>query len=111
MGAVAAKDDVDCLKKTIDDMRVVESSTRASFEYRIISLENEQNVQRRFHTAEIENLRYDLNQSMMERDRLFQLLKEKEKHMEALVQAKSRGEALESEGADVQTEFSKLQAE
>lgn len=109
--AVAAKDDVDCLKKTIDEMRVVESSTRASFEYRIISLENEQDVQRRFHTAEIENLRYDLNQSMMERDRLFQLLKEKEKHMEALVQAKSRGEALESEGADVQTEFSKLQVE
>ena len=85
---VAAKSDLKFLTDTMDEMREAESTRRSSLEYRLSSLENDNDVLRRFHSAEMENLRSELNQISMERDRLFQALKESEKSKDALLRAK-----------------------
>jgi hypothetical protein len=88
---VTARTDFKFLTQTMDEMREAESTKREALEYRISSLENDQNVLRRLHYSETEILRNELNQVSMERDRIFQSLRESEKSKEALLQASSRG--------------------
>lgn len=88
---VTAKGELKFLTQTMDEIKEADSTRRASLEYRVSSLENDNNVLRRFHNAEMENLRNELNQISMERDRLFQTLRDSEKSKEALVRASSRG--------------------
>ena len=96
---VTAKSDLNFLTETLDEMREAESSKRASLEYRVSSLENDQEVLRQLHRAEMESLQNELHQLSMERDRLFQALKVSEKSKEALVRASGRGELVPGEGA------------
>jgi len=107
---VSAKSDFKFLTQTMDEMRESESTRRAALEYRISSLENEQSVQQRFHSAEIENLQNELSQVNMERDRLFQALKESEKNKEALIHASSR-DVPGGGDADPYAELAKLRIE
>ena len=90
---VAANGDVKFLGDTMDEMREAESTyaniiAPAPF---FSSLDHDNDVLRRFHNTEMENLRGELNQISMERDSLFQALKESEKSNDALLCASSRG--------------------
>ena len=107
---VSAKSDFKFLTQTMDEMRESESTRRAALEYRISSLENEQSVQQKFHSSEIENLQNELSQVNMERDRLFQALKESEKNKEALIHASSRDVPGRGD-ADPYAELAKLRIE
>jgi chromosome segregation ATPase len=94
---VASKADLKAMNETIKELRGRESTCRSSLEHRIASLENDKGVLNRAHAAEIENLQNALTQLHMERDRLFQSLKESERSNEALVQASSAGDRSLSE--------------
>jgi hypothetical protein len=78
------------LTETMDEMRDSESTRRASFEYRIDSLETEVQVQRLRYVSEIENLKNELSQVSMEKDRLLQSLQESEKRRESLMNSATR---------------------
>jgi chromosome segregation ATPase len=94
---VASKADLKAMNETIKELRGRESTCRSSLEHRIASLENDKGVLNRAHAAEIENLQNALTQLHMERDRLFQSLKESERSNEALVLASSAGDRSLSE--------------
>ena len=104
------KSDFKFLTQTMDEMRESESARRASLEYRISSLENEQSVLRRYHSAEMENLRNELSQVNMERDRIFQALKESEKNKEVLLQASTRDLSVGGD-TDLHAELARLRIE
>ena len=97
---VSLKGDFQFLTQTMDEMRESESSRRLSLEYRISSLENEQNVLKHYHTTEIEHVRDELSHVIMERDRLFQSLKESERSKAILQQATSRDQITNGERHD-----------
>lgn len=107
---IAAKSDFKFMTQTMDDKREAESSRRSSLEHRITSLQNDHIVQRRSHAAEIENLRNELHQASMERDRLFQSLKESEKSRDALLRASSNEKLMEG-NSDPLYELAKLRVE
>lgn len=107
---IEAKSDLKFMAQSMDEMREAESSRRASLEYRITSLENDHAVQRRFHSAEMENLRNEIHQVCIERDRLFQSLNESEKAKDALVRASSRTSEFDGGGVP-QFELAKLRLE
>lgn len=107
---IEAKSDLKFMTQTMDEMREAESSSRASLEYRIRSLENDHSVEQRFHATEMENLRNELQQVTMERDRLFQSLKESEKAKDALLRASSNSKNVGGDGAP-QIELAKLRVE
>jgi hypothetical protein len=107
---IAAKSDLKFMTETMDEMREAESSRRSSLEHRITSLQNDHIVQRRFHTADMENLRNELHQASMERDRLFQSLKESEKSRDALLRASSNDALVEGD-SDPHVELAKLRVE
>jgi chromosome segregation ATPase len=110
---VKSKSDFQFLTQTMDEMREAESSRRLSLEYRITSLENEQNVLRHYHNTEIEHVRNELNHISLERDRLFQSLKESEKSKEMLLQAPSRDRVMNGDerGNDPFVELNRLRLE
>jgi hypothetical protein len=107
---IAAKSDLKFMAETMDEMREAESSRRSSLEYRITSLQNDHIVHRRFHAAEMENLRNELHQASMERDRLFQSLKESEKSKDALLRASSNDKVVQGD-SDPHFELAKLRVE
>lgn len=92
-----AKSDLKIVSHMIEEMRDSESSRRTSMEHRISSLEDEKNVMRRHHQAEIENMRTELEQISLHRDRLAQALQESEKSKDALLQASKSGRGISSE--------------
>jgi chromosome segregation ATPase len=94
---VTAKTDLLFLSRTIEEMRDAESSRRVALENRIASLEMDHEVLRKFHAAEVENIRNEINQVTMEKDQLAQCLRESEKNRDALVQASSRGQTQDGE--------------
>jgi chromosome segregation ATPase len=108
---ITTKSDFQFLTKTLDDMRESESSRRMSLEYRISSLENEQKVLRHYHATEMDNVRNELNYLTMERDRLFQSLKESEKSREILVHASSRDVIANGGDGDPYMEVNRLRLE
>lgn len=103
---IESKNEFLSLTKSFDDIRSSESSRRASFEYRIVSLENDTKVKRLRHASELESLRNDLNQASLERDQLFQSLKESEKRNETLPCNSSENATI-----DVEIELRKIQKE
>jgi chromosome segregation ATPase len=106
---VAAKSDMKYLIMTMDEMRQDEASRRASMEHRIQSLENDHEVLQRFHATETDSLRNTLTQTVMEKDRTLQLLKDSEKNNAAMLYAASRDHTggVDSPG----TELAKLRIE
>jgi hypothetical protein len=107
---IAAKSDLKSMTETMDEMREAESSRRSSLEHRITSVQNDHNVRRRFHASEMENLGNELHQASMERDRLFQSLKESEKSRDALMHASSNDKVVEGD-SDPHFELAKLRVE
>jgi hypothetical protein len=106
---VNAKSDFQFLTQTMEEMIESESARRASLEYRIASLENEQSVLTRYHSTEMESLRNELSQATMEKDRLFQALKESEKTKDVLLQAAK--EPSNGEAVDPMVELARLRVE
>jgi chromosome segregation ATPase len=108
---ITTKSDFQFLTRTMDEMRESESSRRMSLEYRISSLENEQKVLRHYHTTEMDNVRNELNYLTMERDRLYQSLKESEKSREILLHASSRDVITNGGDGDPYMELNRLRME
>lgn len=97
----------------MEDMRQTEESKRASLEFRVDSLENQNNVMRKYHAADFENARNELSQITMEKDRLVHQLRESEKTNASLLLASSSNDGLESaiDPIDLETECAKLRLE
>jgi len=113
---LGTKSEIQFLSQALDEMRETEESKRASLEYRIGSLENENDVVRKYHAAELENVRNELSQITMEKDRLLHALQESEKTNASLVFAASKGgEAKKAEGTGdldtLEAECNKLRVE
>lgn len=108
---VQSKGDFKLLTEKMDEMREAESSKREAMEYRISTLQNDHEVWRRYHEAELENLQNELHQATMERDRLFQSLKDSERGKESLLRAKSGRDSMGDDDEDVQAELTKLRLE
>lgn len=86
----SAKSDMYYLIQAMDEMREAEAARRASLENRISSLDNELDVMRRYATTETDNLRNELTQANLEKDRILQSLKQSEKSNTAMIFAASR---------------------
>lgn len=98
----------------MEDMRQTEESKRASLEFRIDSLENQNDVMRKYHDAELESVRNELSQITMEKDRLLHQLRESEKTNASLLVASSSRNALEGGDiakTDLESECAKLRFE
>lgn len=109
---VAAKSEINFLTQALEESRMNEESKRASLEYRIGSLEDENDVLRRYHSSELETVRNELAQVSMEKDRILHQLKESEKTNSSLVFAASKAENMEAEDvSDLEAEVSKLRIE
>jgi len=106
---VAAKADVAFLKQSLEDGREADAARVASFEYRISALEDDRDVMRRVHADELETLRAEISQTLMEKDRIFHALKESEKANAALVYATTK-ETETDHTSHVGNEISKLRA-
>ncbi len=109
---IAAKSEVNFLSEAMEELRQTEDSRRASLEYRIGSLENENEVVRKYEADELESLRNELEQMAMERDLILHQLKESEKTNSSLVLATSKEEHSKSQNkGDIQSECVKLRIE
>lgn len=86
---IAAKSEVNFLSEAMEELRQTEDSKGASLEYRIGSLENENDVVRKYQAAELENVRNELAQVSMEKDMIMHELKETEKTNASLILAAS----------------------
>lgn len=89
---VGAKSEVNFLSEALEELRQTESSKRASLEYRIGSLENENEVVRKYQANELESLQNELAQMAMEKDLIIHQLKEMEKTNASLIIATSKEE-------------------
>lgn len=107
---IAAKSEVSFLTQAIEELRETEESKRASLEYRMGSLEHENDVVRKYHAAELESVRNELSQITMDRDRILQQLKETEKTNASLVYAGSKEDNM-TEVDDLQSRCAKLRIE
>ena len=109
---VAAKSEVNFLTEALEELRQTESSKRASLEYRIGSLENENEVVRKYQTNELESLQNELAQMAMEKDLIVHQLKETEKTNASLIIATSNEEDSTShQKPDFHSECVKLRIE
>lgn len=109
---IAAKSEISFLSQALEEQRLNEEGKRASLEYRIGSLEDENDVLRRYHSMELESLRTELQQLGMEKDRILNKLKESEKTNASLVLAASKAEAnFEDDLDDPKVEIAKLKIE
>jgi chromosome segregation ATPase len=109
---ISAKSEIHFLTQALDELRLSEEGKRASLEYRIGSLEDENDVLRKYHSGELENSRNELAQVSMEKDRILHQLKESEKTNAALVFATSKAENQEiDEIDDLEGEVAKLRIE
>jgi hypothetical protein len=78
----------------------------------ICSLEDEDDVLRKYHAGELENVRNEFAQVTMEKDRIVHQLKESEKTNAALVLAASKGENNENDDInDIEGEIAQLRVE
>lgn len=109
---VAAKSETNFLTQAMEEMRLDEESKRASLEYRVGSLEDENDVLRRYNSEELQSVQQELMQVTMEKDRILHQLKESEKTNAALVFAASRGASDDGDSSiDPETELIKLRIE
>jgi chromosome segregation ATPase len=105
---VNTKNDFGFLSRTLDDIRDSEASKIASLEFHMSSIKNEHSVQTKIYAAELENLRNELSQTNLERDRLLHALNESESNRESIAQTSSRDFAL---GDDTSSELARLRIE
>jgi len=109
---IAAKSEVNFLSEAMEELRQTEDSKRASLEYRIGSLENENNVVRKYQANELEELRKELAEMTMEKDVIFHQLKETEKtNSSLLVAAKREENGKTHQHGDIHSECAKLRVE
>ena len=109
---IAAKTEVNYLSEAMEELRQTEDNKRASLEYRIGSLENENEVVRKYQANEVESLRNELAQMTMEKDVIMYQLKETEKTNASLVLAISNEESVtEQSSTDIHSECAKLRIE
>eukprot|EP00536_Pseudo-nitzschia_multiseries_P016021 jgi/Psemu1/247253/estExt_Genewise1.C_10020004 len=109
---IAAKSEVNFLSEAMEELRQTEDSKRASLEYRIGSLENENDVVRKYQANELEDLRKELAQITMEKDLLSHQLKDTEKtNASLLMVAQSEESGKVEQHVDIHSECSKLRIE
>lgn len=110
---VAAKSEIHFLTQALEEQRLAEESKKASLEYRIGSLEDENDVLRKYHGSELEDIRHDLSQMTMEKDRAVHQRRELETTNAALVFAASKEEsdALKNADEDNEAEIARLRVE
>lgn len=109
---MAAKSEVYFLTQAMEEMRLAEESKAASLEYRISSLEDENDVLRKYHAGDLDNARNELAQVTMEKDRILHQLKESEKTNASLVFAASKGESNDSDDTEsLEGEITRLRVE
>ena len=108
---IAAKSEINFLTQTMEEMRLAEASKAASLEYRVGSLEDENDVLRKYHARDLESMRNDLAQVMMEKDRVLHQLKESEKKNSALLFAASKGDSDSDQIVDFEAELARLRVE
>jgi len=109
---IASKSEVNFLSEAMEELRQNEDSKRASLEYRIGSLENENDVVRKYQAHELESLRNELAQTTMEKDVITNQWKETEKTNASLVLAASKEENKNRhKKSDVHAECVKLRIE
>ena len=109
---IAAKSEVNFLSEAMEELRQTEDSKRASLEYRIGSLENENDVVRKYQANELEDLRKELAQIAMEKDVIIYQLKETEKTNASLVLAASKEDSDNAHKKyDINSECVKLRVE
>jgi chromosome segregation ATPase len=107
---VNAKSDIQYLTKTLDEMHEAESSRCASLEFSLSTLAAQLNDTRRVLNSDIELLRNELGQISIERDHLFEALKDCEKSKEILVRASSVSRDV-TDDSDLQHEVVQLRIE
>lgn len=109
---MAAKSEINFLTQAMEELRETEENKKASLEYRIGMLGNENDVVRKYHAAELENVRSELAQTTMEKDRILHQLKESEKTNASLLFAASKGDAKTLLGvSDIESECAQLRIE
>ena len=109
---IAAKSEVNFLSEAMEELRQTEDSKRASLEYRIKSLENENSVVRKYQATELDTLRNELAQITMEKDVAMHKLKESEKTNESLILATEKEEKSNGQQqSDLHSECVKLRIE
>ena len=86
---ISAKSEIKFLAESLEELRRNEEEKRASLEYRIGFLDDENDMLRRYHSSELETVRNELAQVGMEKDRILYQLKESEKTNASLVLAAS----------------------
>lgn len=104
---VTAKTDARMLGEKLDDMYQTETSKRDALEYRVATLQNENNMLQQRLRVELEKSHGDLHQVSIEKDQLFQALKDSERHKDMLLQA-TTGAATDD---DLFIELTKLRLE
>jgi DNA repair exonuclease SbcCD ATPase subunit len=106
---VAAKSEIHFLTQALEDLHLAEESKGASLEYRIGSLEDENDLLRKYHAGELEDAQHELSQVTMEKDRTVHQLRELEKTNAALVYAASKEKSDDSkDGNDLEDDIAKL---
>lgn len=106
---VAAKSEIHFLTQALEDLHQGEENKRASLEYRIGSLEDENDLLRKYHAGELEDVQHELSQVTMEKDRTVHQLRELERTNAALVYASSKEETEDSKDSnDPEGDIAKL---
>lgn len=109
---VSAKSEINFLTQALEELRQAEESKRASLEYRIGSLEDENDVLRKYHFTELETVRNELAQVAMEKDRILNQLRESEKNNSAFVLATPSADGPDNKGvSDIDAEIKRLRIE
>jgi len=109
---VTAKSEIHFLSQALEESRLAEENRRASLEYRISSLEDDNDLLRKYHADELEEVRQELSQIIMEKDRAIHQIRELERSNAALVAAASKEDiyALDDQ-ADLEHEIARLRVE
>lgn len=106
---LGAKSDVSLLKDSIERLKIDESEMRTKLETRVKSLEDERENIMVSLGSEIRNLKAEISQDQMERDRLVHALNESEKANSALVYSTSVEHG--DNNSSLELELSKLRLE
>lgn len=104
-----AKSDISLLKDSIESSKRDESNMRSSLESRVKSLELEREAIMQSHGTETKNLKAEISQSQMERERLIHALNESEKANSALVYSTSVDQG--GNDSPIELELAKLRLE
>ena len=105
---LSLKSDLQFMTESLDEIRESESTRRGALEYKISCLESNKKVVARLHRNEVERLSNELHQLGMEKDKLFQSLKESERQNAAFIATSNENSSVE---ASLETENTRLRIE